>query len=72
MQLRYEVFHQEVSKVVRFYTEVLRSEVLDHYEDGAPEYATLRRGGVRVGWVAASSATPQPALAAHHEAARSS
>ncbi len=49
MQLRYEVFHQEVSKVVRFYTEILRFEILDHHEDGAPEYATLRRGGVRVG-----------------------
>lgn len=49
MQLRYEVFHLDVTEVVRFYVDVLRFEVLDYHEDDFPEYATLSRDGVQVG-----------------------
>jgi lactoylglutathione lyase len=49
MRLRYEVFHQVVFEVVRFYVEALRFEMLDHQQDDFPEYATLRRDDVQVG-----------------------
>lgn len=49
MRLRYEVSHQVVSEVVRFYVEVLRLEILDHQQNDFPEYASLCRDGVQVG-----------------------
>lgn len=49
MSLGYEVFHPDVNTVVRFYCDVLQFELVPGSWGQSPQYAVVRRGGLRVG-----------------------
>lgn len=57
MHLSYEVFHKDVSALVKFYVDVLGFEGPG---DAARDYVVVRRAGVRVGCCRHDEATSTP------------